>query len=96
MRITINGERFDLGTKRFVRRENWLTDAASVKGSAELARSINSFLNSLRTKSLTIKTNSYWKASNLPHERTQVAVARGLRAEATNADGDLAHHNEQI
>lgn len=50
MRITINGERYDLGTKRFVKMENWLPEAGRVKGSSEAAKSINSFLDSLRAK----------------------------------------------
>jgi integrase len=50
MRITINGERFDLGTKRFVGMENWLTEAGKVNGRSETAKSINSFLDSLRAK----------------------------------------------
>lgn len=50
MRITINGERYDLGTKRFVEIENWLPEAGRVKGSSEAAKSINSFLDLLRAK----------------------------------------------
>lgn len=50
MRITINGERYDLGTKRFVKMENWLPEAGRVKGSSEAAKSTNSFLDSLRAK----------------------------------------------
>lgn len=50
MRITINGERYDLGTKRFVEMGNWLPEAGRVKGSSEAAKSINSFLDSLRAK----------------------------------------------
>lgn len=50
MRITINGERYDLGTKRFVGMDNWLAEAGRVKGSSEAAKSINSFLDSLRAK----------------------------------------------
>lgn len=49
-RITINNERFELGTKRFVKIENWSGDVGKVKGSTEAAKSINSFLNSLQAK----------------------------------------------
>src|SRR5690606_41285639 len=49
-RITIDNERFELGTKRFVKIENWLADAGKVKGSTEAAKSINSFLNALKAK----------------------------------------------
>lgn len=49
-RITIGNERFELGTKRFVKIENWSGDVGKVKGSTEAAKSINSFLNSLQAK----------------------------------------------
>lgn len=49
-RITIDNERFELGTKRFVKTENWLADAGKVNGSTEAAKSINSFLNALKAK----------------------------------------------
>lgn len=49
-RITIDNERFELGTKRFVKIENWSADVGKVKGSTEAAKSINSFLNSLQAK----------------------------------------------
>lgn len=49
-RITIDNERFELGTKQFVKFENWLADAGKVKGFTESAKSINSFLNALKAK----------------------------------------------
>ncbi|HRE68570.1 MAG TPA: site-specific integrase [Cyclobacteriaceae bacterium] len=49
-RITIDNQRFELGTKRFVKIENWSADVGKVKGSTEAAKSINSFLNSLQAK----------------------------------------------
>lgn len=50
MRITIQGERFDLGTKRFIAMENWLPEAGRAKGNSEGVRTINSFLEALRAK----------------------------------------------
>lgn len=50
MRITIHGERYDMGTKRYVKMENWLSEASRVKGNSEAAKSINSFLDTLRAK----------------------------------------------
>jgi integrase len=50
MRITIAGERFEIGTKRLVIPSNWSSDSGRVKGNTLLARSINSFLDSLLSK----------------------------------------------
>lgn len=50
MRVTLDGHRYDLGTKRFIRMENWSIKAGKAKGNSEAARSINSFLDTLRAK----------------------------------------------
>ncbi|MBL0742108.1 site-specific integrase [Chryseolinea lacunae] len=50
MRVTLNGERYDLGTKRFIPIQNWSVEAGKAKGNSEIARSINSFLETLRAK----------------------------------------------
>ena len=50
MRITIEGERFELGTKRRVLPTSWSADSGRVKGNSSAARSLNTFLNSLLSK----------------------------------------------
>jgi hypothetical protein len=50
MRITIAGERYETGTKRFIREENWSMDTGRVKGVGSKAKSINTYLDSLLSK----------------------------------------------
>lgn len=50
MRITIEGERFELGTKRRVLPGNWSADSGRVKGNTSAARALNTFLDSLLSK----------------------------------------------
>lgn len=50
MRITIEGERFELGTKRRVLPGNWSADSGRMKGNSSAARSLNTFLDSLLSK----------------------------------------------
>jgi integrase len=53
MRITIAGERFEIGTKRFILPENWSAETGRVKGANSNARSVNTFLESLLSKAYT-------------------------------------------
>lgn len=50
MRITIAGERYEVGTRRFILEENWSKDTGRVKGSGSNAKSINTYLDSLLSK----------------------------------------------
>ncbi|MBT1705882.1 phage integrase SAM-like domain-containing protein, partial [Fulvivirgaceae bacterium PWU20] len=50
MRITISGERFEVGTKRFVQADEWSTEASRVKGTVSSSKSINSYLDTLLSK----------------------------------------------
>ena len=50
MRITIAGERYEVGTKRFILEENWSKDTSRVKGAGYDAKSINNYLDSLLSK----------------------------------------------
>ncbi len=50
LRVTINGERFEVSTQRYVEPAKWSSVASKVKGSSEEARSINQHLDSLKQK----------------------------------------------
>jgi hypothetical protein len=49
-RITINSERIELSTSRFVEKSKWNTSAGKMKGNSEEARLINSHLDLLKIK----------------------------------------------
>ena len=53
MRITIAGERFEIGTKRFILPDNWSAQTGRMKGTSSNARSVNTFLESLLSKAYT-------------------------------------------
>ena len=50
LRVTINGERFEVSAQRYVETGKWSTGAGKMKGSSEEARLINQYLDSLRQK----------------------------------------------
>jgi site-specific recombinase XerD len=50
LRVTINGERFEVSTQRYVETARWCVSAGKVKGNSEEARSINQHLDSIKQK----------------------------------------------
>ena len=55
VRLTVNGIRTEFSTKKFIEPSRWLSEASKVKGTTEEARSINSYLDLIKSKVLDIK-----------------------------------------
>ena len=49
-RITIDGHRLEISTKRYVEIAKWITEAGKMKGNSEEARALNIYLDILRSK----------------------------------------------
>ena len=50
LRVTVDGERIELTTKRFIQPEKWSVEGNKVKGTTAEAKAINSFLDTLKAK----------------------------------------------
>src|SRR3954453_11291380 len=50
LRVTIDGERFEQSTQRYIALSKWSVDAGKAKGNTEEARAINYFLDALKQK----------------------------------------------
>jgi site-specific recombinase XerD len=50
LRVTINGERFEVSTQRYIEPTKWSQEAGKAKGNSEEARSINTYLDILKNK----------------------------------------------
>ncbi|GGG26039.1 Arm DNA-binding domain-containing protein [Pontibacter amylolyticus] len=50
LRVTLQGRRLELSTHRYVSPERWSAEAGKMKGSSAEARSVNAYLDTLRTK----------------------------------------------
>ena len=96
MRITINGERYDLGTKRFVTLESWLPEAVRLKGSSETAKYINSFLDSLRAKAYDHQKQILLQGKQLTMEEFKTRW-QGVSVERPRMLMEIfTQHNEQM
>jgi site-specific recombinase XerD len=49
-RVTVDGQRIELSTKRYVDATKWSSEAGKLKGNSEEARSLNSYLDILKAK----------------------------------------------
>lgn len=60
-RITVNGERIEMSTSKFIEKAKWNTIAGKIKGSSEEARLINSYLDILKNK---VYETEKWMVNN--------------------------------
>lgn len=50
LRVTINGERFEISTQRYIEPAKWSQEAGKARGNSEEARSINMYLDIVKNK----------------------------------------------
>jgi hypothetical protein len=50
IRVTVDGERIELSTKRFTTPEKWSVEGSRMKGTSTEAKATNSFLDTLKAK----------------------------------------------
>ncbi|WP_255314679.1 Arm DNA-binding domain-containing protein, partial [Flavobacterium noncentrifugens] len=48
VRLTVDGERVEFSSKKFIEKSKWSEDLSKMKGNSEDARSINSYLDSMK------------------------------------------------
>jgi site-specific recombinase XerD len=52
VRLTVDGKRLEFSTKKFIEKSKWSSELAKMKGTTEEARSINSYLDLMKSKVL--------------------------------------------
>ena len=67
-RITVNGQRIELSTNRFVEISKWSTEAGKMKGSSIEARSINTHLDMFKIKIIDVQMELIHKNINITSE----------------------------
>lgn len=67
-RITVNGERFEFSTKKFIEKSKWSSEQSKMKGHSEEARSLNNYLDLLKSKVFDIQMELLHKKEELSLE----------------------------
>lgn len=65
VRLTVNGNRLEFSTKKFIDSSRWLSESSKMKGTTEEARSINSYLDVMKAKVLDIQMELIHKNQEL-------------------------------
>ncbi len=67
-RITVNGERFEFSTKKFIEKSKWSSEQSKMKGNSDEARSLNNYLDLIKSKVFDIQMELLHKNEELSLE----------------------------
>lgn len=67
-RLTVNGERFEFSTKKFIDKSKWSAEQSKMKGNSEEARTINNYLDLMKSKVFDIQMELLHKNEDLTIE----------------------------
>jgi site-specific recombinase XerD len=71
VRLTVNGQRLEFSSKKFIEKAKWSSELSKMKGHTEEARSINSYLDMMRSKVLNAEMELLHKEEELSIENFQ-------------------------
>src|SRR5437762_6853959 len=95
LRVTTNGERFEVSTQRFIEPSKWSISAGKVKGNSEEARSINQHLDLLRQKIYTYQKSIDQEGKDFSKEQLRFKWF-GIQQRTHTLIEIFKHHNEQM
>ena len=67
-RLTVNGERFEFSTKKFIEKSKWSSEQSKMKGNSDEARSLNNYLDLIKSKVFDIQMELLHKNEELSIE----------------------------
>jgi site-specific recombinase XerD len=67
-RLTVNGERFEFSTKKFVEKSKWSSEQSKMKGNSDEARTLNNYLDLIKSKVFDIQMELLHKNEKLSIE----------------------------
>jgi site-specific recombinase XerD len=71
VRLTVDGQRLEFSSKKFIEKSKWLPELSKMKGTTEEARSINGYLDMMRSKVLGAELELLHKKEELTIENFQ-------------------------
>ena len=95
LRITVNGQRIEQSTHRFVQRSQWLPAAGRIKGTHTEARVLNGFLDTLRNKVYMIERGMIQDGSEVTYQSFKDRWF-GLKQKAPLLLEVFKQHNEEL
>lgn len=74
IRLTVNGQRLEFSSKKFIEKSKWSPEMTKMKGQSEEARSVNSYLEMIRSKVLGAELELLHKNEDLTIENFQAIL----------------------
>jgi site-specific recombinase XerD len=68
IRLTVDGQRFEFSSKKFIEKSKWLPELSKMKGSSEEARTLNNYLDLMKSKVFGIQMELIHKNEELSLE----------------------------
>ncbi|GIQ61248.1 transposase [Flavobacterium collinsii] len=94
VRLTVNGIRTEFSTKKFIEPNRWLSEAGKIKGTTEEARSINGYLDVIKSKVLDIQMELIHKNQELNIENLKELLFGSDKKQRTLAPIFQDHNNK--
>jgi site-specific recombinase XerD len=95
VRLTINGERTEFSSKKFIDKAKWSPELAKMKGNSEEARSINSYLDMIRSKVLSAEMDLIHKDEYVSIQNVQ-SIIKGLHKNHRTLIPIFQDHNDKM
>jgi site-specific recombinase XerD len=95
LRITVNGQRFETATSRFVENEKWSVKAGRIVGSTKEAKELNGFLDILQAKAFDIQKKLITLGVEVTIENF-TNLWQGKKEKARMLLEIFEHHNKQV
>ncbi|WP_310555054.1 site-specific integrase [Flavobacterium sp.] len=95
VRLTVDGKRLEFSTKKFVEKSKWSNELSNMKGTTEEARSINSYLDLVKSKVLDIQMQLIHKNQALSIENFKNSLF-GLEEKQRMLVPIFQDHNNKI
>ena len=95
IRLTVNGERLEYSSKKFIEKSKWSDDLSKMKGSSEEVRSINNYLHSVKSQIIDIQMT-------LAHKKELLNITNFRKYLFNETDGErmllpiYKDHNKRI
>lgn len=74
VRLTVNGQRLEFSSKKFIEKSKWSPEMTKMKGQSEEARSVNSYLDMIRSKVLGAELELLHKNEDITIENFQAIL----------------------
>ena len=95
VRLTINGERTEFSSKKFIDKTKWSPELAKMKGNTEEARSINSYLDMMRSKVLSAEMDLIHKDEVVSLQNVE-SIIRGIYKNHRTLIPIFQDHNDKM